>query len=105
MNGFDRHSPIPFTLILNGSNSTLNDIFPNKGNIQIFSSPLCHKEKIEETSQYKIKAAEFETKFRQVEAINCKLNEQLGNAQNEYTDLENKYESLKQADIGKVCEN
>ena len=104
MNDFDLHSPIPFTFILNGSNSTLNDIFSNKENIQIFSS-FDQKEIIEEISQYKVKAAEFEAKFKQVEAINFKLNEQLENSQNEYTDLENKCESLKQADIEKVCQN
>lgn len=50
----------------------------------------------EETTKYKVKAAELEAKLKQVESLNFNLNEQVGIAQNEYNDLENKYEALKQ---------
>uniref|UniRef100_A0A915MML2 Uncharacterized protein n=1 Tax=Meloidogyne javanica TaxID=6303 RepID=A0A915MML2_MELJA len=59
---------------------------------------LHEKENLEEISKYKIKSAELETKYKQIESINLKLNEQLGNAQNEFADLENKFERLRQAD-------
>uniref|UniRef100_A0A1I8BG41 HOOK N-terminal domain-containing protein n=1 Tax=Meloidogyne hapla TaxID=6305 RepID=A0A1I8BG41_MELHA len=92
LDNFDCLSPIPFTSILNNFSSS-NNLFSN---FQIFSSQNL-KEK-EEISKYKIKSAEFEAKYKKIEAINFKLNEQLGNAQNEFIDLENKYENLKQAD-------
>nr|CAD2208927.1 unnamed protein product [Meloidogyne enterolobii] len=93
---FDRLSPIPFTSILNNSSS--NNLFSSQNsNIQIFSSQH-EKENLEEISKYKIKSAELEAKYKQIESINSKLNEQLGNAQNEFADLENKFERLKQAD-------
>ncbi|KAF7635354.1 hypothetical protein Mgra_00005176 [Meloidogyne graminicola] len=62
---------------------------------------LNQKGRDEEINQYKIKAAEFEAKYKQIEAINDKLNEQLGSTQNEFIDLENKLEKLKQAEIEK----
>nr|CAD2138205.1 unnamed protein product [Meloidogyne enterolobii] len=96
LDNFDRLSPIPFSSILNNSSS--NNLFSsNNSNFQIFSSQN-QKENLEEISKYKIKSAELETKYSQIESINFKLNEQLGNAQNEFIDLENKYENLKQAD-------
>ncbi|CAK5082549.1 unnamed protein product [Meloidogyne enterolobii] len=96
LDSFDRFSPIPFTSILNNSSS--NNLFSsNNSNFQIFSSQH-EKEKLEEISKYKIKSAELEAKYSQIESINSKLNEQLGNAQNEFADLENKFERLKQAD-------
>ncbi|KAF7639397.1 hypothetical protein Mgra_00001067 [Meloidogyne graminicola] len=92
----DTRSPLQFTTILTEfSSKTFNS------NIQVFSSPLNQKEKDEEINQFKIKAAEFEAKFKQIEAINDKLNEQLGSIQNEFIDLENKLEKLKQAEIEK----
>ncbi|KAL7074212.1 hypothetical protein ACQ4LE_006485, partial [Meloidogyne hapla] len=98
LDNFDCLSPIPFTLILNNFSSS--NLFQNKENIQIFSSQN-QKEKLEEISKYKIKSAELEAKYKKIEAINLKLNEQLGQAQNEFIDLENKYENLKQADFEK----
>jgi len=101
LDNFDRLSPIPFTSILNNSSS--NNLFSSQNsNFQIFSSQN-QKENLEEISKYKIKSAELEAKYSQIESINFKLNEQLGNAQNEFIDLENKYENLKQADNKKVC--
>ena len=101
MDNFDRLSPIPFTSILNNSSS--NNLFSSQNsNFQIFSSQH-EKENLEEISKYKIKSAELETKYKQIESINLKLNEQLGNAQNEFADLENKFERLRQADNEKVC--
>uniref|UniRef100_A0A914LAC0 HOOK N-terminal domain-containing protein n=1 Tax=Meloidogyne incognita TaxID=6306 RepID=A0A914LAC0_MELIC len=96
LDNFDRLSPIPFTSILNNSSS--NNLFSSQNsNFQIFSSQH-EKENLEEISKYKIKSAELETKYKQIESINLKLNEQLGNAQNEFADLENKFERLRQAD-------
>uniref|UniRef100_A0A914NR85 Uncharacterized protein n=1 Tax=Meloidogyne incognita TaxID=6306 RepID=A0A914NR85_MELIC len=95
LDNFDRLSPIPFTSILNNSSNNL--FSSNNSNFQIFSSQN-QKDKLEEISKYKIKSAELEAKYNQIESINFKLNEQLGNAQNEFIDLENKYENLKQAD-------
>nr|CAD2131104.1 unnamed protein product [Meloidogyne enterolobii] len=96
LDNFDRLSPIPFASILNNSSS--NNLFSsNNSNFQIFSSQH-EKENLEEISKYKIKSAELETKYKQIEVINSKLNEQLGNAQNEFADLENKFERLRQAD-------
>uniref|UniRef100_A0A914KRZ5 HOOK N-terminal domain-containing protein n=1 Tax=Meloidogyne incognita TaxID=6306 RepID=A0A914KRZ5_MELIC len=99
LDNFDRLSPIPFTSILNNSSNNL--FSSNNSNFQIFSSQN-QKDKLEEISKYKIKSAELEAKYNQIESINFKLNEQLGNAQNEFIDLENKYENLKQADNEKV---
>ena len=56
----------------------------------------------EETTKYKVKAAELEAKLKQVESLNFNLNEQVGIAQNEYNDLEKKYEALKQTQALKV---
>ncbi|CAK5027978.1 unnamed protein product [Meloidogyne enterolobii] len=95
LDNYDRLSPIPFTSILNNSSNNL--FSSNNSNFQIFSSQN-QKDKLEEISKYKIKSAELEAKYNQIESINFKLNEQLGNAQNEFIDLENKYENLKQAD-------
>jgi hypothetical protein len=45
---------------------------------------------------FKVKATELEAKLKQVESLNATLNEQLGVVQTEYSDLENRYEKLKQ---------
>ena len=50
----------------------------------------------EDLTKYKVKATELEAKLKQVESLNATLNEQLGVVQTEYSDLENRYEKLKQ---------
>lgn len=57
----------------------------------------------EDSTAYKIKVTELESKLKQIELVNTSLTEQLSYAQNELTELEIKHELLNNSSTFKVC--
>ena len=93
---------------IDGSGKSILDKAFAQSNIKIFSTPTDNfqSEKSpqldDNSAKYKIKASELESKLKQVEVLNGKLNEQLAFAQSEYNELEHKYESIKASQAIKV---
>jgi hypothetical protein len=98
------HVSLPFASALKSSDSSATTSTRNNssGHIDVFTS-VSHNSSAaaaeqsmsdEDAAKYKVEAAEWKTKAKQVETLNSKLYEQLGALQTEYTDLENKHEDL-----------